>query len=68
MAQASAVVDVVRAKTRTHQLLEQIRLFVTALGRAKTRQGFFAMCVSQLFELAASQSQGFVPRRFAEHL
>ena len=38
MAQASAVVHIVGAKAGAHEFLEQVSLFVAALGRAKTRE------------------------------
>ena len=43
MAKPRAVIHVIAAKTGTHQLLEQPRLFVRALGTAKARQCFGAL-------------------------
>ena len=66
MAQPRAVVHVVAAKAGAHQLLEQVGLFVAALGRAKARQRLAAVRVAQALELACGQVQRFVPGRFAE--
>ncbi len=60
MAQPRAVVHVVAAKAGAHQLLEQIGLFVAALGRAKARQRLGAVGVAQVFR--ACQRQGPAPR------
>ncbi len=61
-----AVVHVVAAKAGAHQLLEQVGLFVAALGRAKARQRLGAVRVAQAFERASGQVQRLVPGRFAE--
>jgi len=46
MAQPRAVIDVVAAEAGAHQLLEQIGLFVGALGRAEARQRARTVAVS----------------------
>ena len=66
VAQPRAVVHVVAAKAGAHQLLEQVGLFVAALGRAKACQRLAAVRVAQALELACGQVQRFVPGRFAE--
>ena len=68
MAQAGAVVYVIAAKAGAHQLLKQIRFFVTAFGRAKTGQRFGAMGIAQTFEPACGKRHGFFPSSFAEHV
>jgi hypothetical protein len=60
MAQAGAVVHVVAAKTGTHELLEQVSLFVTALGAAEAGKGLFAVGVAQALELAGGQFERFL--------
>ncbi|OQC12950.1 MAG: hypothetical protein BWX79_01100 [Alphaproteobacteria bacterium ADurb.Bin100] len=66
MAQAGAVVHVVAAKAGAHQLLEQVGLFVAALGGAETRQRLLAVCVAQGEELARREVQCLVPAGLAE--
>ena len=39
MTQTGAMVDIVGAEAGAHQLLEQVGLFVTALGAAENRPG-----------------------------
>ena len=68
MAQAGAVVHVVAAEAGAHQLLEQVGLFVAALGGAEAGQGFLAMGVAQGLELAGGEVQRLVPAGFAEDL
>ena len=66
VAQAGAVVDVIGTEAGTHQLLEQIGLFVRALGRAETGQRVRALAVADLAQLAGGQRQRLFPARFAE--
>ena len=61
------MIHVVAAKAGAYQLLEQIRFFVAAFGRAKTGQRFGAMCITQAFEPTGGQRHGFFPSGFAEH-
>ena len=61
------MVHVVAAKTGTHELLEQVSLFVAALGAAEAGKGLFAVGVAQALELAGGQFERFIPRCFPEH-
>ncbi len=68
MAQPRAVVHVVGAEAGAHQLLEQVSLFVAALGRAKTGQRLAAITIAQAPEPAGRQTQRLFPARFAKYL
>ncbi len=48
VAQARAVIHVVGAESRAHQLLEEVGLFIGALGAAETRQRVAAVRVAHL--------------------
>jgi len=48
VAQPRAMVDVVRAESRAHQLLEKVGLFVGALGRAEPGERFFPVHVANV--------------------
>ena len=61
------MVDVVRAKAGAHQLLEQIGLFVAALGRAEAGQRLRAVAVADRAQAAAGHRQRLVPRGLAKH-
>ena len=66
MAKPRAVVHVIAAKAGTHQLLEQPRLFIRALGAAKARQRFWALRLLNSHQAACRDFQRFVPAGFAE--
>ena len=68
MAQPRAMVHIVGAKAGAHQLLEQVGLFIAALGATKACECFFAVRITQAFELARRQRQRFFPARFTKHL
>ena len=73
MTQSCAVVDVVRAKAGTHQLLEQVRFFVGAFRAAKARQRFrpaavFHTPVTNLGERTASQVERLFPCGFTKYV
>ena len=66
MAQPRAVVDVVGAEARPHQLLEQVRFLVRALGRPESRQRARPVLIADTAQRAAGQRQRLVPARLAE--
>ena len=67
VAQASAMVYVVRTESSSYQFLEQIGFFVATFGRAKTGQGFRAKLISQLSEITRCKPHRLFPRRFTEN-
>jgi len=68
VAQAGAVVHVVAAKAGAHQLLEQVGLFVAALGRAETGQGLEAELLFECAQRLGGGIQRLFPARFAKDL
>jgi hypothetical protein len=60
------MVDVVRAESGPHQLLEQIRFFVRAFRRTEAGERLRSVRVAQTPEAAGRQRECFLPRRFAE--
>ena len=64
--QARAVVDVVRPPGRADQLLEQVGLFVGALGAAEARHAVGAVLIADGGQLARHQVEGLVPAGLAE--
>jgi hypothetical protein len=60
------VVDVVAAEAGAHQLLEQIGLFIAALGRAEAGQRVAAVRIANAGQLPAGQRQGLFPGGGAE--
>ena len=68
VAKPGAMVDVVAAETGANQLLEQISLFIAALGRTEAGQRTLAMLVTDVPELAACELERFFPTRFAENV
>ncbi len=68
MAQARAVIDVVRAQAGPHQLLEEIRLLVAALGRTEPGERRAAVPVAQAQQARGGAVERLVPGRLAEHL
>src|SRR6185503_5232277 len=66
VAETRAVVDVVRAETGAHELLEEIRLLVRALGRSESRERALAVRVPDLAKTLRGDLERFFPRRFAE--
>jgi hypothetical protein len=68
MAQPRAVVDIVAAEPRAHELLEEVGLFVAALGRTEAGQRLAAVLVAYLRQFPPSQVERFLPAGFAEHV
>src|SRR4029450_9187146 len=66
MAKTRAVVDIVCAKSGTHEFLENISLLVRRLGGPKAGQGFRAVAVTDLLESGSSLVERFLPGRLAE--
>jgi hypothetical protein len=66
VAQARAVIDVIRSETRPDELLEQVRLLVGAFRRSKTRERPRAVPVANLPESSGGRIERFVPRRLPE--
>ena len=66
MAQPRAMVDIVGAETRPHELLEQVGLLVAALGRSEARQRVRSVVVADAPQRAACQCQRLLPARLAE--
>ena len=66
VAQPRAVIDVVGAEAGAHQLLEQVGLFVRALGRAETGQRLRAVAVADFLQAGRGAVERLVPGRFAE--
>src|SRR5438309_1855712 len=67
MAKARAVIDVVGAEARAHELLEEIRLLVRAFRGAVARERI-AVLIADRFQPIGRQVERFIPSRFAEHL
>ena len=67
MAKPCAVVDVIGAETGTNQLLEQIRLFVAALGTAETSQCVLAVGIANPHQRVAGQIERLFPRGFTKN-
>ena len=68
MAQARAVIDVVRSEAGAHQLLEQIRLFVRAFGGAETGERPLAVGIAGLAQALGRDVERFFPGGLAEDL
>src|SRR5262249_23581776 len=68
MAEARAVIDVVRAEAGADQFLEQIRLFVRSLCGAETRERAFPVSIANITKTARRQLECLFPSRFAKHL
>ena len=66
MAQAGAMVHVVGAEAGAHQLLEQVGLFVAALGAAEPGQCLRSPRVANGAQAGSRHVQGFFPGRLAE--
>jgi hypothetical protein len=66
VAEARAVIHVVRAEAGAHQLLEQVRLLVRSLGRAKPGQSAGAVGVADAGQPAARPVERLLPARLAE--
>ncbi len=66
VAQPGAVIDIVGAEAGAHQLLEQIRLFVGALGRTETGERFHALLVANLDQAPGRDIERLFPGSFAE--
>ena len=62
VAQPRAVVDVVAAEAGAHQLLEQVGLFVAALGGAEAGQRPCGPCGSRMLAGAAGEGRAPLPR------
>ena len=68
VAEARAVVDVVRPEPGAHELLEKIGLLVGALRRAEAGERPLAVGVADVAQPLGGEVERFLPRRFAEHL
>ena len=68
MAQARAVVHVIRSEPGAYQLLEQIGLLIAALGRAKSSQGFRPKTHLQITEPASRYRQRFLPSGLPKYI
>src|SRR5215210_8955839 len=66
MAQPRAVVDVVGAKAGAYQLLEQIRLFIRALGRTEAGKRLHALLIADFDKTLGGDVERLFPRRLAE--
>ena len=66
VAHAGAVVDVVRAQHRAHELLEEIILFVRAPARRDPHDGLRTVLSLDRREPVRHQPEGFFPRRLAK--
>ena len=66
MAQPRAVIDVVGAEAGANEFLEQIGLFVRALGRAETGQPLRSVAVADFLQAGHGTVERLVPGRFAE--
>ena len=64
--EARAVVHVVGAEARAHQLLHQIRLFVGSFRRSESGQSLGSVAVSNAFETRGGDVQRLFPARFPE--
>ena len=60
------MVHVVGAEAGAHQLLEQVSLFVAALGAAEPGQGLRPLRVTNGAQAGSRQVQGLLPGRLAE--
>jgi len=67
MAKARAMVDVVLAEAGAHQLLEQVGLFVRALGRAEAGERVLVL-LADLPQPLGRLVEGDVPRHLLEYL
>ena len=65
VAEPRAVVDIVGSKTLAHQLLEQVGLFIRALGRSKAGQRLTAARVEELIQAAGRAFKRFIPCGYA---
>src|SRR5690606_29467882 len=64
MADAGAGVDIVVAKTLTHQLLHQIGLFIGATRRGDAADGALAILVLQTAEFLGDMGESLLPGNF----
>src|SRR5687767_9260898 len=68
MAKPRAVIDVVGAEADAHQLLEQVRFLVAALGRAKASHRRTTELLLDAAQSASGQIQRFFPACFTKSL
>ena len=66
VAQPRAVIDIVGAEAGAHQFLEQIGLFVRALGRAEAGQRPRPVAVADFLQARGGAVERLFPGRFAE--
>ena len=66
VSETGAVVDVVRADPRAHELLECVIFFIRAACRGKAADGVGAVLVPDRLELPGDIGEGLVPRDFFE--
>ena len=68
MAEAGAVIHIVRPEALTDELLEEVGLFVAPLGRAETGKRPPAVLVADLHQARSRPPKGLLPRGLAEPL
>ena len=66
VAEPRAVIDIVGAEAGAHQLLEQIGLFVRALGRAEAGERARPVAVADFLQAGGGAVERLFPGRFAE--
>ena len=66
VAQARAVIDVVRAEAGADEFLDEVRLFVRPLGGAEAREGPSAVPIPDAPEPGGRPIEGFFPARLTE--
>ena len=60
------MIDIVGAKARTNELLEEIGLFIRALGGAKPRDGLAAVFIGDARQAGGRDVKRFLPARLAK--
>src|SRR5947209_19743489 len=68
MAEARAMVHIIRAEARAHQLLEQVGLFVGPFGGAETGERTLAIRIPDLTKSLGRGFERFFPGGLAEDL
>src|SRR5689334_16570092 len=66
MAEPGAVVDIVRAESRPHQLLKEVGFLIRALGRTKTGQRLLPLRIADLLQSRGRAIERLFPRGLAE--
>ncbi len=68
MTKACTMVDVVAAKTCTHQFLKQIGFFIASFGTSISCQCTTSIVISYFFQTGSSKIEGFLPFCFTKYL